>query len=170
MTDISSMWRIKVMTEQFGACGIGWKYDIVKQWTEPVCDGQIAAFCSINLFIKIGEMWSEPIPGTGGNMMIVKERSGLRADDECYKKALTDAISVACKALGIGADVYWSRDSKYTQPDVKFVCCDCGKPFEETVVKDKKLTPADLFAMSAKMNTDGKSRCGACMEKSGTKR
>lgn len=25
--------------------------------------------------------------------------------------ALTDAISVACKALGIGADVYWDKDS-----------------------------------------------------------
>lgn len=25
--------------------------------------------------------------------------------------ALTDAISVACKALGVGADIYWSADS-----------------------------------------------------------
>ena len=24
MTDINPMWRIKVLTEQFGPCGIGW--------------------------------------------------------------------------------------------------------------------------------------------------
>ena len=26
MTDINPMWRIKVLTERFGPCGIGWKY------------------------------------------------------------------------------------------------------------------------------------------------
>lgn len=31
--------------------------------------------------------------------------------DECYKMATTDALSVACKNLGIGADVYW-KESK----------------------------------------------------------
>ena len=29
-------------------------------------------------------------------------------NDEAYKMALTDAISVACKQLGVGADVYLS--------------------------------------------------------------
>ena len=34
--------------------------------------------------------------------------------DECYKMALTDAISVAAKALGVAADVYYKNDrSKY---------------------------------------------------------
>lgn len=38
----------------------------------------------------------------------------LHLDDDAKKKALTDAISVCCKELGIGADVYWSSDpSKY---------------------------------------------------------
>lgn len=31
--------------------------------------------------------------------------------DECYKMATTDALSVACKNLGIGADIYW-KESK----------------------------------------------------------
>ncbi|HCC35130.1 MAG TPA: hypothetical protein DEQ02_05645 [Ruminococcaceae bacterium] len=35
--------------------------------------------------------------------------------DECFKMALTDAISVSCKALGFGADVYWDKDrTKYS--------------------------------------------------------
>ena len=38
--------------------------------------------------------------------------------DEAYKMALTDAISIACKALGMAADVYFANDrTKYdTQP------------------------------------------------------
>ena len=48
-------------------------------------------------------------------MFVAKERNGLYTSDECYKMALTDAISVACKALGFGADVYWQADrTKYT--------------------------------------------------------
>ena len=46
---------------------------------------------------------------------MAKERSGLYTSDECFKMALTDAISVACKALGFAADIYWEADaSKYT--------------------------------------------------------
>lgn len=116
-TDINPMWRIKVLTEHFGVCGAGWKYEIVSQWTVPA-GNEIAAFCNINLYIKLdnGE-WSDPIPGTGGNMLLTQESKGAYVNDECYKMALTDAISVACKALGIGADVYWNEDStKYTNP------------------------------------------------------
>ena len=58
---------------------------------------------------------SEPIIGIGGNMLVANEKNGLYTSDECYKMALTDAISVACKALGFGADVYWGADrTKYT--------------------------------------------------------
>ena len=39
------------------------------------------------------------------------EKSGTYTSDECYKMALTDAISVACKSLGMGADIYWGQDS-----------------------------------------------------------
>jgi len=36
--------------------------------------------------------------------------------DECFKMALTDAISVAAKALGIGADVYFEKDKTKYDP------------------------------------------------------
>ena len=115
MSDINPMWRIKKLTEQFGPCGIGWCYDITRQWMEQGAEGQIAAFCDILLYYKAGEDWSKGIPGTGGSLFVAKESKGLHTSDECYKMALTDAISVAAKALGIGADVYWNKDStKYT--------------------------------------------------------
>ena len=115
-SDINPMWRIKTLTEQFGPCGVGWKYTIEKLWTEQGANGEIAAFALINLYHKIGEGWSEPIPGIGGNSFVAKEKSGMYTCDECYKMALTDALSLACKALGVAADVYWQADkTKYTR-------------------------------------------------------
>lgn len=114
-TDINPMWRIKALTEQFGICGIGWKYVITDKRLEAGADGEVSAFVDIDLFIKVGGEWSEAIPGTGGSAFVAKERNGLYTSDECFKMAMTDAISVACKALGFGADVYWQADAtKYT--------------------------------------------------------
>lgn len=115
-TDINPMWRIKVLTEQFGPCGQGWFITDVKFWTVPCEDThELAVFCSLNLITRSGDELSAPIFGIGGNTVIAKERNGIYLDDEAYKKAYTDAISVACKALGIGADIYWTADStKYT--------------------------------------------------------
>lgn len=114
-SDINPMWRIKRLTELFGACGFGWYYEIARQWLETGANGETAAFVNINLYVKQGDEWSKPIPGTGGSAFIAKEKNGLFTSDECFKMALTDAISVACKALGFAADVYWESDStKYS--------------------------------------------------------
>lgn len=115
MTDINPMWRIKTLTNEFGPCGIGWYTEIIRQWIEQSGTGEAAAFCNINLYVKIDGEWSRPIFGNGGAMFIKNENKAPFTDDEAYKKAYTDAISVACKALGIGADVYWKKDkTKYS--------------------------------------------------------
>ena len=114
-TDINPMWRIKALTEAFGPCGFGWKYKITREWLETGANNEVSAFVDIELYVKHNGEWSEAIPGTGGAAFVAKEKNGLYTSDECYKMALTDAISVACKALGMGADVYWQADStKYT--------------------------------------------------------
>ena len=118
-TDINPMWRIKTLTEQFGVCGFGWKTEIVREWLEAGANGEITANVEIRLYVKQNGAWSDAIPGIGGSALVAKETAGLRTDDDCYKKAYTDAISVACKALGIGADVYFAKDStKYDAPPV----------------------------------------------------
>ena len=121
MTDINPVWRIKVLTEQFGPCGIGWYYIPTRQWLETA-GNEIAAFVNIELYIKVDGEWSKPIAGNGGRMFASKEKSGIYVSDECYKMATTDAISVACKELGIGADVYWDSDrtkyNKQNNPDL----------------------------------------------------
>jgi len=117
MSDINPMWRIKSLTEQFGVCGVGWKYKIISQILETGGKDEISAFVTIELFIKIDGEWSDGIPGVGGSSYVASEKNGLHTSDECFKMALTDAISVSCKALGFGADVYWSKDNtKYDKP------------------------------------------------------
>ncbi len=115
-SDINPMWRIKALTEQFGPCGIGWRYEIAEKCLKPATNGEIAAFVDIDLFIKVDGEWSAAIPGTGGSSFVANEKNGPYVNDECFKMALTDAISVACKALGFAADVYWNQDStKYSR-------------------------------------------------------
>lgn len=145
-TDINPMWRIKALTEQFGVCGIGWKYEIVSQWLEHGGNDEIAAFVNINLYIKDGDKWSDGIPGTGGSSFVTKEKNGLYTSDECFKMALTDAISVSCKALGFGADVYWNADrTKYDRPDANKQ--DQPKKLSEAQIKR-------LFAIASMKNYD----------------
>lgn len=113
-SDINPMWRLKMLTEQFGPCGVGWKYTIDRQWIENGEGVEKAAFVNISLYVKVDGQWSDGIPGTGGSAFVTQESKGPYTSDECYKMALTDAISVACKALGFGADVYWEADkTKY---------------------------------------------------------
>lgn len=118
MSDINPVYRIKAMTEAFGPCGIGWKYVITKQWFETYGQ-EVKAFTNIDLYIKVDGEWSDAIPGTGGSSLVAMERSGAYVSDEAYKMALTDALSVAMKALGVAADVYYSKD-KEGQFDTKY--------------------------------------------------
>lgn len=115
-SDINPMWRIKKLTEEFGICGFGWRYDIIKMWTEDGGNGEKSCFVHINLYVKVNGEWSEGIQGVGGSSFVSKEKQGMYVSDECYKMALTDAISVSCKALGFAADIYYGNDTtKYTK-------------------------------------------------------
>lgn len=111
-TDINPMWRIKVLTEMFGPCGIGWYYEVLSERCE-VHGAQTIAVVDLNLYVKDGGEWSKPIFGTGGNLLV--NAKGM-VSDEGYKMALTDALSIACKSLGIGADIWYAKDeTKYTR-------------------------------------------------------
>lgn len=129
-TDINPQWRYKAMTEAFGPCGVGWKYEIERLWTEPGTDGQVFAFAKINLYIVSGgkDYWSNAIPGVGGSMLVEKESRGLHSSDEAFKMAVTDALSVAMKMLGVAAEIYLGNwdGSKYI-----------NSPADEERIKEK---------------------------------
>ena len=114
MTDIRPMWRIEKLTEVFGICGIGGKTRIKNKEILEGANGEKIAIVDIDLYVKIDGEWSDAIEGTGGSSFVTNETKGLYTSDECFKMAYTDAISVACKSLGMGADIYWG-DSKYNK-------------------------------------------------------
>lgn len=140
MTDINPMWRIKKLTETFGPVGFGWYCEITDRWIETsMAKDEITANVKINLFVKYGGEWSKPIQGVGGSMLVAAERGGLYVNDECYKMAFTDAVSVACKMLGMGADVYWSNDNtKYSDGKVSNFATQ--KSYDEMKKSPKKTT------------------------------
>ena len=146
-TDINPMWKIKVLTENFGPCGLGnWKVEVTRKWIEKGDEDTYAAFVDVNLYIKnakTGE-WSAPIPGTGGNNFRRKENSGRNyIDDDCYKKAMTDAIGSAAKLLGLAADIYWEQDKgKYSENNTSSQGAVIrNRPSEPETAKKPELTP-----------------------------
>lgn len=118
MTDINPQWRYKAMTEVYGECGVGWKWEIVKLWAEPgSAAGEVFAFAQVAVSTLLGDEWAAPIPGIGGSMLIAREKSGLFANDDAFKMAVTDALSVALKFLGVGSLVYeGNMEGKYAKP------------------------------------------------------
>ena len=176
-TDINPMWRIKKLTEMFGPAGIGWYVDNVVERSEAHGETTIS-IVTLNLYVKVDGEWSKPIYGTGGNTLL---RKGI-ASDEGYKMAYTDALSVACKALGIGADIWYANDrtkytaendapedapapaAKKTPKEETYTCRDCGDALVWTQTKDgKQMSPVDIRNMS--FQRYGRVLCPRCMKK-----
>ena len=113
MSDVNPMWRMKRMTEIFGPCGIGWKYTIDRQWIEAYGE-EVKCFCNVSLYVRDPETkeWSDAIPGNGGSAIVSKEKGGNYVNDEGYKMALTDALSIAMKPLGIGGNIWYGPKAK----------------------------------------------------------
>ncbi len=103
------------MTEKFGPIGFGWKYTIDRLWTEDGPNGERMAFAQVSVYVAHESTWSDAIQGIGGAAMIAMEKSGLVGNDEAYKMATTDALSVALKMLGVAAEIYLGNfdGSKY---------------------------------------------------------
>lgn len=186
-TDINPMWRIKKLTEIFGPAGIGWYTEVLSERSETYGD-TVMALVDINLYVKVGDEWSKPIYGTGGNLLVQATKSGARPSDEGYKKAYTDALSIACKALGIGADIWYAKDptSKYVdkwvdigatpvtpappQPKIEpakatvtvdLICEECGNVIEDIKKRSGEVWLAsDIAAYNRKKY--GKKLCGKC--------
>lgn len=121
-TDINPMWRIKKLTEVFGPSGFGWWTQNVRyNFAESPETKETAVFCELELIVVDPETkeQSHPIYGVGGNTFVAQRKSGPQASDEAMKMAYTDALSIACKALGFSHDIYFQADrTKYSMNDV----------------------------------------------------
>lgn len=117
-TAIKPMWAFQRMTEHFGPIGEGWGVNEPSFQVVPGCDGEVLVYCTVSVWYAVDkDTRSLPFHGVGGDKVVVKQSSGLRSDDEAFKKAYTDAIGNALKLIGVGADVHMGLfdDSKYVQ-------------------------------------------------------
>lgn len=163
-TDINPMWRIKKLTEMFGPAGIGWYTEVLREQLEPIDKDNVLAIVDLNLYVKENGEWSKPIFGTGGNTFVAKGR----ISDEGFKMAYTDALSVACKALGIGANIYWNGDkTKYTVENTDSTPQPKSPPKKEEAkvitgivefIPDPEDVPQNLLTALVESITKGKSR------------
>lgn len=159
-TDINPMWRIKMLTQMFGPVGFGWWTENEQYIFEESKDtGEIAVFCTLQLRYKdpvTGEI-SQPVTGVGGNKFLVSQKSGKYCNDEAYKMAYTDALSIACKALGFSHDIYFANDrTKYTmsgdvQPEPK-----ADKKTDEQSKQHTETTADLVVKIEAKLAEVGK--------------
>lgn len=166
MTDINPIWRYEMLTERFGPCGIGWYTDEEQYELHPGAQDQVVVTCRLKLYYRDPESgeWSKGVSGQGGSMLVAAETKGLYTSDEAFKMAYTDAISVACKQLGIGADVYWSRgETKYSlgKPGSQAPCVEDGDPLALLQCADcgASLTKAVYLATKKQF---GRPLCPAC--------
>lgn len=172
-SDINPVWRVKKLTELFGPCGIGWKIVDETFWTTPGAGGEVVAWCSLKLLYRNEDTneWSDPVSGIGGSMMVDTQNSSLTSNDEAFKMAHTDAISVACKLLGVAADVYWEADkTKYDRagdnpsppPPPAHICKKCQKPITPYRNKGKVYSPDEIADSAVKAYGD--KYCWGCMK------
>lgn len=156
MSDIKPQWRIMKLTEVFGSCGIGWKIQNLKFSYEKI-ENEIVCNCSLEFLFKYKNEWSEPIPAIGGNKIATMERNGLYVSDEAEKMAYTDAISVACKMIGVAGDIYMGHGGKYdvsesnTKSDLKWLNV---KSKDNQITQDYKIVCGKIKALQYKSLDD----------------
>ncbi len=120
-TAIKPMWSYRRMTEEFGPCGLGWGVGEPSFHVHPGCDGELLVYCTASVWYRYGDAQAvgygevNTVYGVGGDKIVNKFSSGLRSDDEAFKKAFTDAVTNALKLIGVGADVHMGMfdDNKY---------------------------------------------------------
>ena len=166
---INPQWRYQAMTEVYGCCGIGWKFEIVRLWLEQgpshqELGSQVFAFAEIKLYIKDHGVWSDAIPGVGGHMLIPKEhdkinnKDYLYANDEAYKMAITDALSTAMKMLGVAADIYagaWDGSKYINREEPQGVASEFITAEQAATINEKvKATGSDSEKFLKYMNAE----------------
>lgn len=114
-TAVTPIYTDRKMTERFGPCGIGWGMSEPTFQLVNGSDGEVAVYCWLALWYAENGTRSDPVYGVGGDFAIKKNKYGLTADDEAFKKAYTDALGNAMKHLGMSADVHMGQhdDDKY---------------------------------------------------------
>lgn len=145
-TAIKPIWTILRMTEVFGPCGTGWGMDKPEFITQSAVD-ELLVFCTVGVWYVEGGSTGR-VYGVGGDKYQVSQKNGLRASDEAYKMAYTDAIGNALKFIGVAADVHMGLfdDNKYV--------AEMGKEFSGEKPEPKPVSVTYITSEQAKRFRD----------------
>ena len=107
ITSIDPQWQIMKMTEQFGAVGDGWGYDVSYTHTDQLI------FAEVTVWTKSKEKTHNAFGPVCSVQKLYRKTGAL--DDEAPKKAMTDALTKAFSHLGLCSDVFMGKfdNSKY---------------------------------------------------------
>lgn len=121
-TAISPMLIAFRMTEMFGPMGNGWGIEC--QDTKVIeVGGEVMVYILVGLWYNSNGKRCVAGPQWGGDKICAQTKSGLKTDDEAFKKAMTDGMLKCASYLGIGGDVHSGMfdDVKYfTNLEEKF--------------------------------------------------
>lgn len=160
-TAIKPIYSIETMTKQFGPVGFGWGYTKPEYVTHAGPDNQLLVYCTVGVWFKHNSEKSEPFYGVGGDFVVVKQSSGLRGDDEAYKKAFTNAMGNAFKHLGLSADIHMGQfdGSKYASDEPKKTAKpEPLSPERVSSIIDTIKNAKDVDTVK-KLNTEAKAEC-----------
>lgn len=108
LTAVDPIYRARKMTEVFGPVGVGWGWDVVREW-----DLEVGGYRYMYAKVQVWYADSEGIMRYTGPQI-----GGAYSADpsESFKSAVTDGIGKCCSMLGLAADVY---DGSHAAPEPK---------------------------------------------------
>jgi hypothetical protein len=132
-TSIKPIYSYRRMTEEFGPCGEGWGINEPSFQVVTGSEGEVLVYCTVSIWHGTKD---KTVFGVGGDKVVVKQSSGLRGDDEAFKKAFTDGVTNALKLIGVGADVHMGMfdDDKYVNT-LKQEIAAADKPAPVTLIE-----------------------------------
>lgn len=155
-TSIKPIYADMKMTERFGPCGIGWGMGKPEYTIVNGPDGEVAVYCTVSLWYVENGKQSDAVWGTGGDFAVQKNKYGLTADDEAFKKAFTDALGNAMKHIGMSADVHMGQhdDDKYVTELRREIAAEKApaKPPARAEPQQRRQPP---YPITVDLNSDG---------------
>ena len=109
ITAIDPYQQIKNATEQFGAVGEGWGWEVKQVQYLPTNEVCVLISMWHNTSTDRFEQW--------GQASLYIDKAETKKDTDCMKKATTDGITKCLSMLGFNADIFLGKfdDNKYVQ-------------------------------------------------------
>lgn len=140
ITAIDPYQQIKNATEQFGAVGDGWGWEVKQVQYLPTNEVCVLISMWHGASVSRFEQW--------GQASLYIDKAETKKDTDCMKKATTDGITKCLSMLGFNADIFLGKfdDNKYVQQVTQeFKSKEPKKEYTQTMFEDQKMDMVELI-------------------------